>query len=247
MFYVISFSFFTVQAQKKSLNTNLNADKIVDTYLENIGGSDNWKALTSIRMEAKMSQMGIEFTGVIITAPPNKQRIEVNLYGKQTIQAYDGKTAWSINPFMAVKDAQPMDAEMAEGFANEKFENKFIDYKEKGHNIEYIGDVEIDGVMCHELKLTIKDGKEELYYFDTEYMFPIMMKTFVSTDETQEQTVKTYMSDYEEVDQLVMPKIIENRINGTTQFKLTVTKVELNIEFEDKLFDYPKATEEDKK
>lgn len=239
----MSLGFFIGHAQEKT--ADISADDIVSTYLENIGGVDNWKALTSVRMEAKMSQMGMEFPGVMIQAPPNKQRMEINIQGQQMVQAYDGETAWWINPFMGATDAQPMPDEMSEEFVKEKFESEFIDYKEKGHTIEYLGDVEVDGVMCHEVKLTKEDGTEEFHYFDPEYMIPIMQKSIISTGQMAGQAVETYLSDYEEVDGLIMPKSIESKMNGATQFALTVTKVELNVEVEDATFAYPKAADKE--
>lgn len=235
----MSLGFFIGHAQEKT--ADLNADKIIDTYLENIGGVDNWKALTSMRMEAKMSQMGMEFPGVMIQAPPNKQRMEINIQGQQMVQAYDGETAWWINPFMGATDAQPMPAEMATEFTKETFEDDFIDYAKKGHAIEYTGDVEVDGVLCHEVKMTKEDGSEEFHYFDPEYMIPIMTKTILDSGQMKGQAVETYLSDYEEVDGLMIPKFIESKVNGATQFALTVTKVDLNIEVDDTLFAYPKA------
>jgi outer membrane lipoprotein-sorting protein len=246
LFYAMTLGSLVVQAQEKATDPSLSVDKMVNTYLENIGGVDNWKALTSIRTEAKMSQMGMEFPGVIIQAPPNKQRMEINIQGQQMIQAYDGKTAWWTNPFMGTTDAQPMPAEMSEEFTKEKFESEFINYKEKGHTLEYTGDVEVEGILCHELKMTKKDGIEEFHYFDPEYMIPIMQKTIVSDGQMQGQAVETYLSDYEEVDGLMMPKFMETKVGGATQFTLTIIKVELNVEFEDSMFVYPKTTKEDK-
>lgn len=237
----MTLGFLVGHAQEKS--SDVSVDDIVDTYLENIGGADAWTALTSVRMEAKMSQMGMEFPGVMIQAPPNKQRMEINIQGQQMIQAYDGETAWWINPFMGASDAQPMPAEMSEEFTKEVFESEFINYKDKGHTLEYLGDVEVDGVMCHEVKMTKEDGTEEFHYFDPEYMIPIMQKTIVSSGQMEGQAVETYLSDYEEVGGLMMPKYIATKMNGATQFELTVTKVELNIELEDSMFAYPKDKE----
>ncbi|MEL6656511.1 MAG: hypothetical protein AAFY48_01375 [Bacteroidota bacterium] len=238
----MTLGFLIGHAQDKS--TDISVDEIVDVYLENIGGVDNWKALTSMRMEAKMSQGGMEFPGVMIQAPPNKQRMEINISGQQMVQAYDGETAWWINPFMGATDAQPMPDEMSEDFTKETFESDFIDYAEKGHELEYVGDVEVDGVVCHEVKLTKEDGTEEFHYFDPEYMIPIMQKTVISTGQMAGQAVETYLSDYEEVDGLMIPKFIESKMNGATQFALTVTKVELNVDVDDETFAYPKADED---
>lgn len=236
----LSLGFFMGNAQNKAIE-DITVDEIIEAYLENIGGKDNWKALTSMRMEGKMAQMGMEFPGVVMQVPPNKQRIEVNIQGQQMIQAYDGETAWWINPFMGGTDAQPMPAEMASEFTKEKFEDDFIDYAEKGHKVELLGEVEVDGVMTYEVKLTQKDGTEEFHYFDPEYMVPIMQKSIISEGQMKGQAVEVYMSDYEEHNGLMIPMYIESKLGGATQFSMTITKVELNPELDETLFAYPKG------
>jgi len=240
----LSLGFFMGNAQNKPVE-DITADEIIATYLENIGGEDNWKALTSVRMEGKMAQMGMEFPGAVMQMPPNKQRIEINIQGQEMIQAYDGETAWWINPFMGGPDAQPMPAEMASEFTKETFEDDFIDYAKKGHTVELLGQTEVDGVMTYELKLTKKDGTEEFHYFDPEYMVPIMQKTIVSEGQMKGQAVETYMSDYEEHEGLMIPMYIESKMGGATQFSMTITKVELNPELDEALFVYPKAADKD--
>lgn len=242
----MSLGFLMGHAQEEEA-VSVSVDDILNTYFENIGGLDNWKALTSIRIDGKMVQMGMEFPGVVTQVPPNKQHMDVNIQGQQLVQAYDGETAWWINPFMGAADAQPMPDEMAEEFKKETFEDSFIDYAKKGHTVEYTGDVEVDGVMCHELKLTKKDGTIEFHYFDPEYMIPIMVKTTIDSGQMKGQTVETYFSDYEEVEGLMMPKHTESRVGGATQFTLIAVNIEINVEVDESLFAFPGAAVEEEK
>lgn len=241
----LSLGFFVGNAQNEPAE-DITADEIIATYLENTGGKDNWKALKSMRIEGKMAQMGMEFPGVVMEMPPNKQRIEINIQGQMMIQAYDGETAWWINPFMGGPDAQPMPAEMASEFTKQSFEDDFIDYAEKGHTVELLGQTEVDGVMTYELKLTKKDGTEEFHYFEPEYLVPIMQKSIISEGQMKGQAAETYLSDYEEYEGFMIPMYIESKLGGATQFSMTVTKIELNPELDEALFAYPKAADKDK-
>ena len=143
--------------------------------------------------------------------------------------------------FKASSQALREQLEMASEMTKEKFEDDFIDYAEKGHTVELLGQTEVDGVMTYELKLTKKDGTEEFHYFEPEYMVPIMQKTIVSEGQMKGQAVEVYMSDYEEHEGLMIPMYIESKMGGATQFSMTVTKVELNPELEETLFAYPKG------
>lgn len=82
---------------------------------------------------------------------------------------------------MGVLDVQFMLVEMVEEFIKEIFEDDFIDYVKKGYMVEYMGDQEVDGVICYEVKFIKEDGMEEFYYFDFEYMVLIMQKIIISS------------------------------------------------------------------
>lgn len=228
-------SSFTINAQ--------TVDEIIDNYLENIGGKDAWKELTSSKMEAKMSMGPMEFPGSIVSAEPNLQRLEFDVQGKKIVQAYDGETAWMINPFMGGKNAQRMPEEDAEEMMKETFQDPFIDYKDKGHTLELIGKKEIEGAETFEVKLTKEDGDIEYHYFETEYFVPIMVKTIMTTGEMKGQAMETYLSDYQEVEGLMIPFFIESKMAGESFQKITITKVELNPEVEEGLFAFPGMSE----
>ena len=228
----------TIQAQER--NEQISADEIIDSYLEAIGGVENWQALTSTRMEVTMSQMGMNMQGVMIQAPPNKQRIEINAMGREIIQAYDGETAWTINPFAGGTEAQLMPPESAEQFTRQSYENDFINYAEKGHSIAYLGQQEVEGVKCYELKMTDSDGVESFNYFDSETMLLIMQKTYIPNGQLAGEAVETYFSNYQENDGLWVPTLTESKSGGSTQLSITINKVEYNLEMDESVFAFPK-------
>ena len=134
---------------------------------------------------------------------------------------------------------------MAEEMTSQPFEDAFIDYADKGHTVESLGGIEIDGAPCYELKMTKKTGEEVFYYFETENMVPIMQKTMAKSGPMKGQAVETYFSDYLEFGDLILPSYMETRMNGAVQFSMTMTKVEFDMELDDKMFAYPKAVTEE--
>ena len=226
---------FTLNAQ--------SVDEILDNYFENTGGKEAWKEMKSMKMEAMMSMQQMELPATIYSAEPNKQKVEINVQGKSLIQAYDGTTAWMINPFMGGDDPQKMPEEMSEDMVKEKFEDDFLDYKEKGHTVELLGKKEIEGAETFEIKLTKKSGDVEHHYFDTENFVPIMIQTIGTTGPTKGQASETYLSDYQEVGDFVVPFFMETKVAGQTIQKITVKNVELDVELADDFFDFPGMTE----
>lgn len=238
LLFALSLGYYVGHAQEDVQDVTVS--EILTNYFENTGGVDAWKANQNIRMEATMGQMGMEFSGIITRARPAKQHLEIDIQGQKMIQAYDGTDAWWINPFMGGTEAQPMPPEMATEFTSEEFEDKFLGYEEKGHTVELLGQKEIDGAMCYEVKLTKKTGEEEFTYFEMENFVPIMQKTIVKSGPTEGQASETYFSNYEEAGDFIMPMYIESRVNGEVQLTITVTKAEFDVEIEDSLFSMPK-------
>jgi len=199
---------------------DISVDELLAHYFENTGGIENWKKLYTMRMKGLMSMQGMEFIGVITQARPNKQRVEVDIQGQSMIQSYDGEDAWWLFPIQTGPDPQAMPAEMAEDMVKNKFEEELIDYAKKGHSVKLLGDIEVEGTSTYEIKLAKNNGEVVFYYFDKESYVPVMQKTTITTGPLKGQFVETYLSDYQEVDGMMIPYFIEVKMNGQTAQKI---------------------------
>lgn len=217
---------FQVQAQDASL------DQIVENYLENIGGADAWKKVESMKMTGSVvTQMGAMDMDMI-SMKPNLLKLSVDIEGMGTIvpQAFDGETAWMFMPFSGDTDPKKMPEEASEEMKKQPFEDEFIDYKEKGSTVDLLGTKEVDGTETYEVKLVNKDGVEKFYYFDTENFVPLMQKQTMKTGQMKGMTLETYMSDYQEVDGLMIAHSIEQKASGQSISEINMTKIEINPE-----------------
>jgi outer membrane lipoprotein-sorting protein len=229
--FIAASAVFSLQAQ--------TLDEILNNYFANTGGIEKWKEVQGTKMEGVMSMQGMEFPGTITEKTPNKQRVDVNVQGKQIVQAYDGVTAWAINPFQGGETAQKMSADEAEQMTKTEFGSPFLNYKEKGHTAELIGKKTVEGAETFEVKLTKKNGDIEYYYFDAEAYVPIMVKTTIPTGPMKGQESETYYSDYQEVNGLIFPHFLESKIAGQTLQKITIKSIEVNGAYDDSLFAFP--------
>src|SRR5687767_11053919 len=76
------------------------ADEILNKYFANTGGVDKWKAVKTMKMEAKVATPQGDLPIVMLAKAPNKSKMTINVQGKEIVQqAYDGQTAWTLNPF----------------------------------------------------------------------------------------------------------------------------------------------------
>ena len=243
LFSIFLLTFLTVsvaQAQDASL------DDILKNYFENIGGEEEWKKIKSMSLTGTSSAQGMSMPITIQTMEPAYFKMEMDFQGKKFIQAYDGETAWMLNPFMGGTEPQKMDEEQSKQMKKQKFQDEFIDYAKKGHKVELVGTEEIDGSDAYKVRMTKKDGDVVFYFFDMENFVPIMVRSFVDSGPMKGQNAEMYMSDYQEVDGLMVAHTTEQKVGGQTAFSFTADKIEFNSKDVDAaLFAFPAKEEKE--
>jgi|Deesub1362B_J571_1020462.scaffolds.fasta_scaffold02419_4 outer membrane lipoprotein-sorting protein len=224
------------------------ADEIVKKYVDAIGGYETIKKIQTLKATGKviMQQGTMEMPLVYYAKRPNKLRYETKLQGQTMIQAYDGKTAWWIFPYAGNPEPQIMPEEQAKEFLlNADFDGQLIDYKEKGHKVEYVGKEDVEGTETHKLKVTLKSGDVLYYYLDGEYYIPIKM-SMKRTRKGVELEAETYFGDYKEVAGMLVAHSIETRVGGKPSVQVVLDSIRVNVDLPDSLFVMP-AREEEKK
>lgn len=244
LFSILMLTFLTVtttQAQDVSI------DDLLKNYFENIGGEEEWKKIKSMTISGSTSAQGMTMPLTVQSMEPTYFKMEMDIQGKKFIQAYDGKDGWMLNPFAGGTEAQKMDEEQSKQFKKQKFQDEFIDYKGKGHKVEVAGMEEIDGTETIKVKMTKKEGDVVFYFFDSENFVPIMVRSFVDSGPMKGQSAEMYMSDYQEVDGLMLAHTTEQKVGGNTVFSMTADKIVLNPESMDaSAFTFPGEEKEEK-
>lgn len=214
-------------------------EEIIDNYYEVIGGVDTWKNLRSMKMTGQAENFGMNFPMVVYAMRPNLQKVVVDVQGQQIVEAFDGEIAWNINPFMGGTEPIRKTDEESKEAAKQLFEDDLINYQEKGHKLSLEGTEELDGVQTLKLKLVKSDGDEIYYFFDPENFVPIVMRRFINVGEMRGKAIDSYVSDYQEVEGIMMPFSLEQRMDGQTIMKMLLKKVEFNVDIKTEDFKYP--------
>ena len=225
-----------------------SVDEILDNYFENTGGLEQWKSLTGIKMKAKVNQGGMEIPLEIIQLKDGRQMTTITFQGKEFKQGvFDGDVLWGHN-FMTMK-AEKNDAETTANFKlnTNDFPDSFIDYKEKGYTVEYLGTEEIEGTETYKLKLIKEpltiDGNEEqdisFYFFDTENYVPLAVQTEIKAGQAKGMTQEITFSDYQEVEGLYFAFSMTTGVKGGPSNPMSFDSIELNPEVEDAAFSFP--------
>lgn len=225
------------------------ADEIISKYFENTGGMTKWAALQGMKMSAKVDQQGIEIPLEIVQMKDGRQCTAITFQGKEVKQGvFDGNTLWS-NNFMTMK-AEKSDAESTQNFkANlaSDFPLPFFGYKERGFKAELLGKETVDGTETFKIKLTKNpitvDGKPEesvdFYYFDVESFVPIMAESEIKSGPGKGMIAQTKLSDYQEVEGLMLPFSMTQGTKGGPGQPITITAIALNPKVDAALFAFP--------
>lgn len=218
--------------------------EVLAMYYQARGGVNKLKSLTSWKMTGKIvvPAQGLEMPVVIWQKSPDKMRVESTFQGRTIIQAYDGRKAWWIMPFLS-DEAQEMPPEQGRLFREQaEFANPLVAYKGKGHALELLGREEMQGTSVFKLKLTKAGGRESHLYLDAGSGSELKSTQLVKLGEN-EVLVEILYGDYREVSGRVMPFAIENRLAGQPQMKMTLDAIEINPVLEDALFAMPEKKE----
>ena len=215
------------------------ADDVIGKYVAARGGMEKMKAIQSLDMTIKANQQGLEFPGKMRMKRPEKVRLEMTIQGKTMVQAYDGKTAWMIMPFLGSPDAQTMSADDAKDLVEQAdMDGPIVDYKAKGHSVEFLGKEDMEGSPAYKLKVTLKNGDVSYVYIDTETGLEVK-ETSKRKQQGSEVEVDSYLTNYKAVNGVLFPFMIENKVQGKSMGQFTVDDIKPNVALDDALFVMP--------
>jgi outer membrane lipoprotein-sorting protein len=212
-------------------------DEIVAKNFKAKGG-DKWKSMQATRMSARITIQGMELPMTIVAKRPGMMRQDMTFQGMSIVQAYDGTTAWTINPMMGSDAATELPAAAAASMKEQAdFDGPLFDYKAKGHTVELVGNEDLAGKKAHHLKLTRKDGKVSHYYIDADTGVELKLVSEIDLG-TGPVSIETELSNYQPVEGILVPMTIkQNSPQGAVT--ITVDKVEFNPAIDDKIFRMP--------
>ena len=216
-------------------------DVILSRHYEAEGGLDKLKKCQSMRFTGKMAMgPGMEAPFTLEKKRPAMSRLEFTFSGMTGVQAYDGTQAWQVMPFMGKKDPEPMSADDGKEFADQAdFDGPLVDWKAKGHTVEYVGRESVEGADTYKLKLTKKGGSIEYYYLDTE-TYLVVKEESKRTVRGTEAEVESTLGDYKDVNGMMMPFSMTNGMKGGEHKQaMTFDKIEIDVALADAHFVMP--------
>ncbi len=210
--------------------------QILERHEEAVGREELNKAQTVI-ISSEVIRGKMKIPVKVTYKRPSKVRSESSFGGKTYINAFDGKRGWESDP--AIENGRPhvLNADESESLKSRAdFDGLLYRYKEKGNMLKFLGKDKLNGRRIIKLKLTKKNGEEEIIFIDARtYLFA---RTVTETEINGKKTNRIAdISDYRNIDGIKFPFRFEVNASGREIIQI-VKSVEVNKTVPDSYFEF---------
>jgi outer membrane lipoprotein-sorting protein len=224
----------------------LTAEQIAERNAQARGGLAAWRSLNSIQFQGQMDAGGTRNTRLPFTLQmrrPHHQRLAIEFQGQTAVQVYDGQNGWKLRPFLNRNDVEPFSDEERQRIARQDdLDGPLIDYAAKGSRVELEGTEMVEGRPNYRLKVTRKDGYARRVWVDGATFLETKIEGNPRRLDGRMHAVENYLRDYRRLGGLMIPYASETKVEGVTQTrKMTIDKIVLNPQLDDRLFGKPMA------
>lgn len=220
---------------------NADLEKILAGYYEAIGGRKRWEEVKTVKYTGTMDSMGRSIKLAFVYKRPDMCRLDFGVNNVYFIQAYDGQQGWKYTPTERGSEPIPLAGEELDDLKETcDFDGPLIDYKKKGHKIEYLGVENKNGKEAYNLKITFNTGNVDYYYLDADTYLPSLVEGTADV-EGEEKNTLTKVGGYIETGGLTIPYDFEYVIEGKDETDvIRISTVELNVDVDDQIFRFPR-------
>jgi outer membrane lipoprotein-sorting protein len=229
-------SFFLV-ALMISPGFGQTAEEIIKKMIDVQGGKEVFESIKDMTLSGtlEMVQQGLSGSLTVYKKEPDKTRRDIEIMGMTITQAYDGETAWGVNP--QTGNTEEMEVQQAAEMKRESFPIVSMLYPEKyGFSFDYKGKEKIEDKDYFVIEQTYPDGFKTTLYVDAETYLSYKAKVKTMGPMGYEVEVEQFTSDYKKVDGMIIAHSMISFIEGEEYIKVTVTGVKFNTGLENSLF-----------
>ncbi|MCF1443213.1 hypothetical protein [Ralstonia pseudosolanacearum] len=207
------------------------------------GGAEAWRKIDSMVWIGHVESANAPARFVLAMKRPNKTRFEVVAMNRMALRVYDGAQGWKLRPMRRGEgpNVQPYTPEELK-FAHDEqvIDGLLIDHAAKGIAIKLEGTDEVEGHKAYRLNVGLPSGATRRVWVDADTFLEMKSEREAHGGLGQPVTVTVYYRDYQTVDTVKVPVVIESSAGaGQVSDKLVIDKVQLNPKLDDGLFARP--------
>jgi len=183
----------------------------------------------------ELIQMGMSGSMTMYKKEPDKVRMDIEVMGMIITQAYDGETAWWVNPQTGSREEVP--EQQAQDMKRMALGIDAFLYPEKyGITFAFKGKEKIEEKEYLVLEQTFSDGHKATLYVDPKTYLTHKSKSTTVNQMGVEVEQETFESDFKEVEGMTIGFSIIIFQDGEEFMKLALSEVTFNSGLEDSLF-----------
>ena len=212
-------------------------DEIVEKMIEALGGRKVLEGIKDITMSMSVEivSMGLTATITNYSKEPNLGRSDVSVMGMVLTNAFDGESAWSINPQTGEVEDMPEEAQAYS--KRDNLGNTAILHPEKfGIIFSFKGKEKIEDKDYLVLEQVFEDSFTSTIFLDPETYLPYKVVSKALNNMMMEVNQEVFSSDYKKAQGILMAHSMTIFQDGEEFMTATITEVKTNTGLEDSLF-----------
>ncbi len=223
-----------VDTTKNKAPEGITAKKVIDKYINALGGKDNLEKVKDKTTIMRGSVQGMNITMMIYQKAPNKMKQEMDAGAMKQDVYFDGKKA-----VMTVGgNSQEITGEGLEAMKYEALIHPLFIIDSVKVNSKLDGIEKINGKDAYKVEMSLPDGKTWLEYFDTNSGLKVKDSKQVTVPQGT-FTRETEYSDYRNVDGVLFPFKLKQSI-GQQILNFSVSSIKVNTGLKDDKFEIKK-------
>jgi len=220
-----------------------DAQKLPEVMAKMIAAQGGRKALEAIKDTtssgtAEMIQFGMNGSITVYQKEPDKSRMDIEVMGMVITRAYDGTTAWGVNPQTGASEVMS-DQEGAQMKWGSYGNDALLNPAKYGISFELKPKEKVNDKDYIVLDQVFKDGFRNTMYLDPETYLIFKTKAKTVSPAGTEIEMETLMSDYQKEGDVVVAKAMTIYQGGQEYMRLNFSKVVFNTGLEDVFFKMP--------
>jgi outer membrane lipoprotein-sorting protein len=214
---------------------------------------DRLASITSIKITSKMSLigMGLEMPMVTFSKNPDKVKSITSINGQDIVSVFDGEKGYSINPLSGSTNPVELTGDqLKQAQDNNAFQNDVLNYFKNGE-LSFVGEENVNGKPTFILQAKLKNtpnfrfidkgsylkGTPIFLFIDKESYLLIKTSTIIHKKGGPiKMNYDSYMTDFVDIDGVVMPKKTTIIAGGTATGVILIDKIEVNVPMDDSIF-----------
>lgn len=226
-----------------SLAFSQTAEEIITKYIKVTGGEAKYQTVkTSISKGTfTIPIAGISMDLTVYSKQPDKQKIVMldEASGMKVINSVNGEQGWLVDSFQGIFEPTQMDETTYKTTLQDANPDSFLFNREKnGYKVEYVGIEDKGTSKAHNIKITDKFQQVTNAFFDHES--GLLLNIVVDESKNQSVISETRMSDYKDVNGLLLPHTV-TIISQGMELTMSIDEIIHNPPIDDSIFLMPES------